>query len=1673
MGFLGQLADQLSSQLSLGENNNTTLSAVINGQNVPYGSLGDFAKKIDQSAERRYVEEGYLRRDPYNTDSKKFEILFQEPNATVLLKKRMFSSVAENFRPDYMDKDETLYYKATKILFQNKCRQIAALEKLSKIQQVSAAVGSLNDQLVPIIITLTDGLVGSGGSFNNNLFSGIGPTNPATTTDAGQLVQVVDKLRKLYAFSHSNQYTTWITDTSNMFASVFGQGTGVIEITNFTEFSTTTTVSLSNPGRFTFNISDPYESLIVTDYDIELALSDATNAFYNTKTYQLGIQSADQVINDKRAALNSLRAARGASNITFVVDPGTLLGKRVTAIIDGIGLNIPFTYDAGGSLGFPGLGGFTGDGVHVPDDYLQGGAVAGEQGLSTSKSRVLPVNPSIRALSPQSELTAFQALVTAIFSKMSIEAGAQNAFQTNNQNTNYARRKMQANFSGQPVIQAMDVVNIYINSKSRFDNSLLTGLNNMFTGAGILQNLNNTITGLTSAFDSVSAMFGGSGGLAYAAEKAIYVGPNFPNFLWSLLRTQFVTEPEGTHVFAGVVENATSHWSDGKFNLSVNGKDNTAYFEMGKVNFNPGADNFNGKIFDPLTPYVSKFDAITSNAKDKTPELLSENKALLGSTKDSSLVKFKLGPLAGQKATQSNFIQDHLVDPTTRVLNKVFYAPDGLVYRWKEGIGVFTYGGSSLELNNPNDVGSPNTYKEPFAGQDVMNVLSLLITGVPYNFATYFKAAQNYGGFNNDPQSLQNASYSFVNALRTDLRKNNALWGNFVPFKNLVVGEQTISKIVSGQLNATQQNDDINAKLKELADLNNQITLAGAANVLANNSSTNNPSFKNIQSRATTLINNINDLINNLNRQQQNSQAIGPDTSYNNLTSLDSGDQKDSLSDSSIRKYLRKQVNFLTRRMSYDVRGNTDKNLFIVDDTYDKDYDIAAFNQELTNGIKLFNNDFNSVKQTIETVSHLLDLEVFCDSQGHIRVRSPQYNRMPSSVFYRMMQLKQTLNIQVFPQFLSDFFLDQLNTIKTRIEIIEDQIRLDCALLGLYPSLSSDTEATLFLQNSTVTEGTGSSFSFLSISDSGAIVDVDILLTQANPDAINAGATTNNTFSTVQTQSQSTKNTFTNSQAYLALLNILSAQVSASLQGQNVNNVTAIQSNQVVNTLISRIQTKSGQRLSVQDYIVTNDAGIAGISLPSNQQVDVFKITQELTDLTAKRQKVVKLFYQSLKNAAEFQSLDSADAGQTANALMLPGVFGNNQIPEVYEHMIEDEGYDDYGPNSGTRFVIKRSQIRNVDISVHAPEHTAVEVKGVLNPFAPNALPEGLNVFAGSGFSGNGLTAAMAIDYDMWRNYGYKQPQSIPVPFLTDPVAQCGPYAAILLSRNRKNILQGTMIISGNEYMQPGEVIYYEDRNLLFYVNSVQHQFTYARGFTTTLTLTYGHTPGYYIPTVMDVIGKLIYANKDSGALSVQRQESSSNDISIGVLISDSNTNNPQPIGNGDPNNPTTNIAAFNTNVVSNILYTAAYLINANSSQGNNVEATVELRAYYDQTTGSVDAGLQTFRKTIQNALISGGNSGGPMISSASQIAGNPSPPPLPSSSVTLSDINLSDEADTRSPSQKAFDAARKLLQQNSTGISSNSPTLAGDQIRKSLFGNVIDCWISIKNVSSQNSNGT
>jgi hypothetical protein len=1689
MSFLGALGDAISSQFNLGENTTNTLDAVVDGQQVKYGSLGDFASQFDQSAQRSYVEEGYLRRDPFNTDPKQFEVLWQEPNATVLLKKRQYSSIAENFRPDFMDADEKLYFKAMNVLFQNKCNQISALEQLGKIAQITAAVGNISNQLVPWIITLTD-IANNGYASGGNLFGS--NTNPFTTQDGSSFIKSVNRLRTLYAYNQTNPYTTWIADATNLFQSTFGGGSGVIEITNYTNLTTNTSVDIKQMGSFNLSIVDPYEAMLITDYDIELALSDATNAFYNNKTFQLGVTSSEQVIQDQQSQLNSIRSARNASPITFKVDPDTLLGKRVTAIIDRLGLEIVFTYNPLGSLSLGGNNGvdvdprfLRGSSVPNPDGSGGVGALAGYDGLDQNSQTNIP-GTNVRALVGNSELRAFQTIIATIYNQISLISNSRQSLINDNDSYNYARRKLRFNFSGKLIIQPMDVVHIYINSKSQYDNKVLSGLTQMFSGNGILQNISNTITDIKNATDT---LFNPSANISVAAEKSLYVGADFPNFLWALVRTQFVTEQEGTHVFAGVVESAVDNWSGGKFNIEVSGKDNTYYFDQGKINFKPGADNFNGLIFDPLTPFQTSYDSVTVNnlPPSGTPTLLVENQYLLSTTGQGSLVKYKQGALTGQKATTGNYVQDQGMDPTTGLVTKTLYLPNGLCYKWKQGIGVFIRAGNMTQVSDPNLVGPPTVKQEPFAGLDVMNVLSLLITGIPYNYATYFKATGSRLAFSGNPQSKQSPARSYLDSLSYGLARNDALWGNFIPYKSLILDDMTVAKMAQAQASATASDSVIDLQLKQLVNLQNQATTLSAVQTLVTNvpgfsDPTQSAQVAQVQAQISNLQTNVNNTMTDI---QNKVQAFYSQTNTNasyDLNSLTDGGNDPSSTQN--RRLLRQQTNYLTRRMSYDVRANQDKNLMIVDDYYDSDYDVAAFNNAL-GGLKLYSNEFTSVREKITNVADLLNLEVFADSQGHIRVRPPQYNKVPSSIFYRMIFLKQQKNVQVFPKFLDQIFTNQLATLQQHIEIVEDQIRLDCALLGQYPSLDStgDSTAQTFLTSQQVTGGMSSVFNFLSDPPSGSITDYNTLIQEANQEAF-IGSTDQGlaNYDQIAAAGKSTKSIFTASSRYAVLIQAIQSQNQSS-GGQNVAfalGTSFFQTSQV-QQLLSRIFLKSGQRIVSKSYItqVTPDQP-AGID--TGQTIDIFKVTQELTEKMQDWQKSVKLFYHAIKNAAEFKSL--GDDTTQSNALQTPGLFHNQYIPEVYQHMIEDESYDDYGPGSGSRYIIKRRQIRNISISENAPPWTSVEVQGTF----PNSLlaenlgnqATALQAFPGGG---NAIVSAVAMDYDMWRNYGFRSGAVIKVPFLGDPQTQCAPYAAMVLTRNRSNILRGSITISGNEYMQPGEVIYLEDRNLLFYINSVRHNLQQGAGYTTTLELTYGHSVGEYIPTYMDTIGKILYKNAEIASYAVHRQHTSLPEKSIGVIQLNGQQPTASVISSSSDTSSVNNYNASNTAVLNNILYTAAFQINNNGLPGNNVQASVELRIYYDNSNG-LNSTLQQQAGLVMSELL-GPSQGIATSATLNQPVQNPA---LPPGSVTVVPVNIDDDTDPRSPSQQAIDAARNQMANVSTNTGSIGPsnptgnddgtstaTLSANNnaLRTALYSYIIDCWIAFKQVPDTVANKT
>ncbi len=655
--YLGNLGAALSQQFSNTDNTNAAINIANTGTNLQGGSLSGLASMFNQTTERSYTEEGSFSSEFYYDKPKQLQTLMQEPDATVLVKKRAFASLSESFRSDLMDRQDKLFFRATKVLLQNKCKLISAYEKLSKISVVTSDLGYVDYHLLPIIFAATDTLTQLPGAL------GLNGVQSSINGSLSGFANTVNRVREVVSLAQDQYYTTWTTGIPDSFHTNFGQGTGVIEFTNVTSLSTTTTLKFGE-GSFRLSFADPYELMLITNLDIEQAIYDATNKSYANTFIQLGNTAIDQNISMQKANLAAIRADRNAPPIAFVITPDPYLGSTTKAYITTTGFNINFTA--------------TFAGVTIDPAALQGGPVVGNDGLNTAEAGI------------------FKSIVSMLYTQITTAANTRQQSIANNQDPtlylNAIRKKLRLHYGNKLLIQPMDSVHIYIGSKKRIDNKIIGGLQGTFAAQGFLQGINSLTQDVTDTFNISEN---------YALEKSVFVGADFPNWLWQILRNQFVSARNGAHVFAGVVENATSSYANGAFSVSADGHDNATYFNYGVINFKPSVDVFNGALYDPLTPFKLEFDSVSGAVKYPpgpgnqpiAPELLDENKGMFS----SAFVRNKNGLLAGLVPTEEGFTKQDADRIKNSSVRRVFYDPDGMVYRWKEGIATLVLFGDSYD----------------------------------------------------------------------------------------------------------------------------------------------------------------------------------------------------------------------------------------------------------------------------------------------------------------------------------------------------------------------------------------------------------------------------------------------------------------------------------------------------------------------------------------------------------------------------------------------------------------------------------------------------------------------------------------------------------------------------------------------------------------------------------------------------------------------------------------------------------------------------------------------------------------------------------------------------------------------------------------------------------------
>jgi len=1548
------------------------------------------AETLDRTIQNTYIDSGWT--NPSKTNPNVRNIVTQNPELIVLIKKRMFSSLKDNYSMEHMDLTEKQFIKTCKKLFENKCKMISAYEQLTKLQKIVQTQNSLTNSLAASIVDALD-------QTNNLLtWSGISSTSPETSS----FQKVASKIRDLLLLNGYNTTTTWIQNTRSPNVYSNGAGTGVIELTLVTQFTSNTSIKFGN-GSASFTVLDPNRLFAITEQDIERAIFETTDSSFSiVNNLADSLQSQYEELLQK---LNDKRISRNASAITVKTNPYSRLYNRIIISLDRYGIEL--TDPSGNGL---------------RNDLFNVSEKEAIENLNTILNVKTNAHYNISSLAETELFKSNETdLLKSIYEKSVMISTLREKDYTDfcnyGKSTNYIRRLMRLNFLGKQLIQPMDEVTSFITSRTLDDNAALAGLKSMFSttdsaingvkdltfaagrvvnwagqalddsklqeygkdiesyadsndqvirkqvelarqmlqtqsidvsnmsrngNIGVLGSLNKNIGDLKELWGGI---FGtNKTNYALEAEKNALAGPEFPMYLYLSLRSYFGASDFGPCTFNGIITDVSESGQPGSNNLSVSCKDNIYYLTQVLYQDKPGLNQFNGHLYDPLTPFDLEFDETTGQINDsENLKLLDENVSLI----ESGILKYRFGRFVNQLVTSKNIYQTALEPINTssdvsgfanydmsdngqlstvkEIARKVFYNPDGFVYRWKKGIGT-----AWLDSNSKNAAGSVLAEDridnqvasiirgDPFSNQDVVNVISLLITGEPYNINTFLNASITSGILRITPGQTIN---DYLSSLTRQIRKQNQMWGNFVPFKRFSINPTYFNTLYTSKLNLQVQSSKINqledkkAKLMDkLMEIDSSYQTTGNLNTLQgfdyNDTSkriitvNGAASFalvtqiifldNEIKACQAKLENSLLDLdsIDGTNGQSP-INIIGNDVYSSYDGDLDTMKNESRAAYKAAYNRLRMKQNFITQRKLWQVKSNTDTNLFIVCDEYDHDTDIQALMQNLGSLDLINSKSLPNVGSKIDALSKIVGLEVFANSQGHIEVRIPQYNKMPSSIFYKMLERKRKFGIQYYPSFLENTFKNRLSAVYEDIETTEDWIRIYTSILGY----SDDTSRASFLAGSNVPT-LSNQFIFLTDSTNGTLTSIRAASSQMvedftddyeNVKIISVTASSTKDFfernideSFLSNRYEYFKQTFDDgSPNATQLLNSLQAkEVKQQVENWNnalnvrnnfnplqqmksikvifKNNLTLsqiqednIKFNSELTQLIQRQSRRTGSKLNVASFIKNTFSNSKKYISP----IDLISIEKKLATLISERYKSMLTATSLIRNLDQSARANSGNNDVLAG-IMLPNLVKDGDIPDFMTHMIEDETEDDYGYQSGKRYVIKAQDIISSTYKEQPPEFTVIKVQGAQ---AGGLLPSrGFDVGAGME-----VLSVWAVDYDLWRMYGFKEGSERFMPFMSNVETQLAPYAVSLLNQQRSNLFHGSITHIGNEFIQPGEVYYVEEKDMLFYCEQVTHNFSYG-SYTTTMSLTYGHPIGEYIPTPLDSIGKSIYKGNNS-----------------------------------------------------------------------------------------------------------------------------------------------------------------------------------------------------------------
>lgn len=1390
------------------------------------GLRGEYPVFIGQNSEKSLFGPGVSvdigKNLVTSTEAKHRGIVSMAPRASILIKKKAFSSFKHANDLQWMDRTEKMLIRATKALFAYKVMQVRAYESLTKFEDFFTSTQQINLNLFAEFLHNAKFLEVPKQNVANTSFQALNLLVNATATslaDAAydELKDDILRLMQRNAFGSEFNYTTWFVDPDSPDNYSTGPGTGVIELGMFSSFNSATSLN-PEPESASFQVEDPYRISNITEDDINIAVGEALSG-------TLGM--FDELVSGN-------------------VDPSAFDAKSVVA-----------------------------SGIEMLNAWT--GAPSFDSTLD------MP----------------------------------------------YVRKQLRKFYLGKPLVNAGDQVYIFIRgNKARFDFS---------------QDSSAFSTPWFHPHEDLSI-----DETVLEAERNLFTNKKIDLESYKKIRQLSDNSLSMRCVFGGFVTGTSRTYGEGRWNLSVSCIDNMGWLSWSRFMIEPALQDPQGILEDPLTPYEIKRDASGTPLLAGGAELLEENKELLR----SGLLTFDSGILNGRYANENNLLQGDYRGEGSLAGAKILQHPNGFIYRWKTGIITATLSPntkdpldeSSATLKTLQDTYGLTVAEDVLTNLDVANILSILIVGQPYNAETFVEQAYQAQNINNQGNVTGISSTDPLAAVLNVIRRQSVRLGNFKPYRMITLSNSTLEQTASSNILRQEINNNVLQLQKRRAELNTII---------------NNLRRSQVSSVDNGLIRTMNNEIASIDAGiEQQLRVVRESTSLSSADALTANfdlfgqNRVLPLTDNftADHEVTRAMMLVGAQRRIEDVRLNRDQNLLVISDQYDQHTDIRPFLLAFKNQkYPIFRGNYTDVFEKCKAAAGIANLEFFCNTQGHLEFRPPQWNKTPLTVLKKLFELNSTLGNDIIPEFLKDTFGNRTNSVRREIHSMNVRIVILALLLGKFPDGSVIPNFPNPRDNTHSAPGDSAhsaALRFFGVDPAGLRNDAEnsSSLLSGETDLLSIG-------NLVNTGNQ--------------LLGIgLNLRGTAGEEGDIINGDTSTilgifdpifqEEVGLVNNVLSvarnnesfpakEFATKENldrlradfRKLAGLDPVgdLVGPTGTFGdtdfVFNPRNGAISenesatfgrVQFLLNKIKQTVSQRDNLVTILIRNEEKEAELEQLESILSGEfTAtpqDGLDPDSVLGkvgfvndtvellektNRAVTTItdifsgranqgtlFDHLIEDDKRNLLGPGSGRRFIIEDGDIISADFKERPPDFVRVDVTGNA-PLVGDGLQKSFE---------NRYFWAGATDFDLWRQYGYKSAGGAKnLPYASNAETQCKPFAILELQLQKVKINEAALVIVGNEFYQPGDNVYIPSQGLLYYVRDVRHNFSWGN-FETTLSLENGHPPGEYLPSPLDIIGQQFLKDPLVGNTIVYRNQRG--DDSYRVLQPDSNIVFPRSLFNED-----------------------------------------------------------------------------------------------------------------------------------------------------------------------------